>query len=178
MRPSHSRHLTLAGFLVVLGAAPRAGAQAAPQSPPSCDAPEYRQFDFWVGDWTVVVAGKGTVGTNLVTLEEKGCLIHEHWHDAKGGTGQSFNFFDRTDRHWHQVWVSSTGNVLRLTGDYHDGQLAMTGERTGAGGVRIQDRLTFFNNADGTVRQLWEMSRDGGQTWQTAFDGLYQKRAP
>jgi hypothetical protein len=37
-------------------------------------------------------------------------------------------------------------------------------------------RLTFFNNPDGTVRQLWESSNDEGKTWQVAFDGLYRKR--
>ncbi len=24
-----------------------------PPAPPRCDTPEFRQFDFWVGDWNV-----------------------------------------------------------------------------------------------------------------------------
>ena len=31
--------------------------------------------------------------------------------------------------------------------------------------------------ADGTVRQHWETSGDGGATWATAFDGLYRPLA-
>ena len=27
---------------------------------------------------------------------------------------------------------------------------------------------------DGSVRQLWEASQDGGATWSVLFDGLYQ----
>ena len=43
------------------------------QAPPRCDTPQYRQFDFWVGDWTVT-SGDQPAGTNHVTLEEAGCM--------------------------------------------------------------------------------------------------------
>ena len=33
-------------------------------------------------------------------------------------------------------------------------------------------RLPVYS--DGTVRQLWELSGDGGLTWQVLFDGLYR----
>lgn len=33
------------------------------------------------------------------------------------------------------------------------------------------ERITWTPNADGTVRQHWEQSTDGGKTWTTAFDG-------
>jgi hypothetical protein len=168
---------TLVLLVAGLGAPSRSSGQAAPPAPPTCDDPAYRQFDFWVGDWNVTTA-RGHAGTNRVTLEENGCLVHEHWQGARGGTGQSFNFFDRSDHRWHQVWVSSTGSVLRFAGDYMDDRLVFSGERAGADGTPVHDRLTFFRNADGTVRQLWEMSRDGGQSWQIAFDGLYAKRVP
>lgn len=139
-----------------------------PQAPPRCDTPEYRQFDFWVGDWTVTSGGK-PAGVNHVTLEEAGCLVHEHWTGAGGGTGQSFNFYDRSDKRWHQVWVSSSGTVLFVSGQYADGKLEYAGEP--------HQKLTFFHNADGSVRQLWQSSADG-KTWQTLFDGLYVKKAP
>ena len=155
--------------LVLIVAAP-----AASQTPPRCDDAKYRQLDFWVGDWTVTSAGK-PAGTNLVTQEESGCLVHEHWSGAAGGTGQSFNFYDRTDGQWHQVWVSSTGTVLFLIGQYADGKLVYTGVAPGPQGAPQQQRLTFFHNADGTVRQLWESSSDGKQ-WQTVFDGLYVRK--
>jgi hypothetical protein len=148
-------------------------AQNAPA--PRCDAPEFRQFDFWAGEWRVTSGGQ-EVGSNVVTLEESGCLIHEHWTGAGGGTGQSLNFYDRSDGRWHQVWISSSGMALFLAGTYHDGRLEYAGERPGTpGGAVVHHRLTFFHNADGSVRQLWETSADG-VTWQTTFDGLYQRR--
>src|SRR6266536_968019 len=95
-------------------------AQNPPAAQPKCDSAEYRQFDFWLGDWDVTTQGQ-RAGANLVTLEEGGCLIHEHWAGAKGGTGQSLNFYNREDGRWHQVWVSNSGEVLNLTGGYADG---------------------------------------------------------
>jgi hypothetical protein len=37
-------------------------------------------------------------------------------------------------------------------------------------------RITWAPQADGSVRQLWESSKDGGRTWSTAFDGKYVKK--
>jgi hypothetical protein len=152
-----------------------AAAQTAAPPPPKCDAPEYRQFDFWVGSWDVTMRGQ-PAGGNLVTLEEGGCLVHEHWTGKGGGTGQSFNFFDRDDGAWHQVWVSNTGSVLYLTGHYADGTLTYLGETRRPDGTSLRHRLSFHPNGDGTVRQLWETSSDSGATWAVSFDGHYTKR--
>ena len=43
-------------------------------------------------------------------------------------------------------------------------------------GQRRIERITWTPNADGTVRQHWEQSTDGGKTWTTAFDGLYRRK--
>lgn len=143
--------------------------------PAGCESAEARQFDFWVGNWNVTV-GDNQAGTNDVTLEESRCVIHEHWTGSRGGTGQSFNFYDRGAGKWHQFWVDNAGNYLHLTGTYADGRLVLTGTAPGADGRPADQRLTFFKNADGSVRQLWETSADQGKSWQVAFDGLYRRR--
>jgi hypothetical protein len=140
-----------------------------------CPGPEFHQFDFWVGQWDVTVQGK-PAGSNTITQEEQGCLIHEHWTGAKGGTGQSFNFFDQSTKQWNQVWVDNSASSLRLAGTFADNQMRMTGVAPGPDGKPQQQRLTFFKNADGTVRQLWETSSDG-TSWQVAFDGLYRRKS-
>lgn len=150
--------------------------QPAPGPRPDCSAAEYRQLDFWVGEWNVTISGR-QVGTNVITREEKGCLVHEHWRDARGGTGQSFNYFDRADRKWHQVWVADNGAVLDLAGTYADGKLTYTGESAGPGGGRAMNELSFSPNPDGTVRQFWRVSTDSGATWRVVWDGLYTRRA-
>ena len=35
------------------------------------------------------------------------------------------------------------------------------------------NEITWTPNADGSVRQHWRVSPDGGATWTTSFDGKY-----
>jgi hypothetical protein len=54
--------------------------------------------------------------------------------------------------------------------------MTLEGESIDSDGRRVRNRITWFDNADGTVRQLWEISRDDGRTWQSEFDGLYRRK--
>ena len=153
-----------------------AAAQSTQGQRSDCSTSEHRQFDFWVGNWSVS-AGGGEAGTNDVTLILGKCVIQEHWTGKGGGTGQSFNFYNRADGQWHQLWVDDAGFVLELAGRYVAGKMILSGETVGKDGKRVLQRLTFFDNhSDGTVRQLWESSTDQGQTWQVTFDGMYRKQ--
>jgi hypothetical protein len=148
----------------------------AQQAAPPCSAPEYRQFDFWVGEWTVTDSAGGVVyGANTITQEENGCLVHERWRGSRGGTGRSFNFFEPGPDTWTQVWVSSTANVLRLAGRFDGRSMVLEGESALPGGGRARNRITWTPQPDGRVRQAWAVSRDGGATWQTSFDGWYRR---
>lgn len=151
-------------------------AASAQSGPPrfGCKDPARRVFDFWLGRWDVTVGGQ-PAGTNEITLEEDGCLLHEHWTGSRGGTGQSFNWYDKATGQWHQAWVSNTGNGLQLAGTYAGNRLTLEGTAPGPGGKPQAQRLSFFRNDDGTVRQLWETSDDDGKSWQVAFDGLYRR---
>jgi hypothetical protein len=35
---------------------------------------------------------------------------------------------------------------------------------------------SLVQNDSDRVRQFWQRSRDGGQTWETVFDGLYVRK--
>jgi hypothetical protein len=144
---------------------------------PSCSGPEYRQFDFWIGTWDVFGAQGALVGTSSVTLELNGCVLHEHWESVGAQQrGRSFNIYDRQSGRWHQSWVSSNGNLLLLNGSLRDGRMVLEGHSTRPGGVDVQNRITWSKEPDGSVRQLWEQSTDGGKTWSAGFDGRYVRR--
>lgn len=152
--------------------------QSVASQPPAkpCGAkPEYRQFDFWVGEWDVQVSGQ-QAGTNSVQLILGDCVIFENWTGARGMIGKSFNIYDAAKGRWQQTWVDSTGNVLELYGEFKDGAMRLTGEKLGPNGAKIINKLTFFPLEGGRVRQLWESSRDDGKTWNTVFDGLYIRK--
>lgn len=142
-----------------------------PQSP--CDYPQADQFDFWQGEWAVHAKGK-EVGRNRISKIHGGCTLLEEYTTAPGGfEGKSFNYFDPSDEKWHQVWVDNSGTRLHLMGGYAEGQMVMTGTRL-VKGKELADRISWYDNPEGTVRQVWEQSSDDGETWTTVFDGLYR----
>lgn len=150
-------------------------AQQAPGK--ACTGAEHRQFDFWVGEWEVTDSAGGTVyGSNSITREEDGCLVHEHWVGSRGGTGQSLNFFDPAIRKWEQVWVGNDGLVLQVTGNLEGTAMVLVGEGMGPGGKPLKQRASWTPQADGRVRQYWQQSADGGATWTVAFDGWYRRK--
>jgi hypothetical protein len=165
------------GYLLVLACGLGPSVLAAQTPPPSCAAAEYRQFDFWLGTWDVLNPQGKEIGTNTITLELNGCVLHEHWESIAGAhRGQSFNIYDRTSGRWHQTWVANNGNLLLFDGGLHDGNMVLEGHATGPKGRPVENRITWSRGADGSVRQLWEQSTDGGTTWSVAFDGKYVKR--
>jgi hypothetical protein len=139
-----------------------------------CSADEYRQFDFWVGEWEVKNGADAVVGTNVITRVANGCGVHEYWRGASGGSGTSINWYDQRTGKWHQVWVG-LGLYLDLSGGIESGKMVLAGERETPEGVVI-DRIVWTPLDDGRVRQLWEMSSDGGETWAQQFDGMYERR--
>lgn len=138
-----------------------------------CDAPEHDQFDFWVGAWDVFGPDGEKAGTNVIEKRDGGCTLLESWTSASGGTGTSINFYDERAGRWHQTWMGSGGGALYLDGGLdEDGNMVLSSDPDAS---PIQ-RITWTPNDDGTVRQHWQVSKDGGQTWETAFDGTYVRR--
>lgn len=146
------------------------------QGADTCGTAEYRQFDFWLGDWEVSNPTGAVVGTNTITVVSHGCGLHERWEGAGGGVGESLNAYDRRTGSWHQTWVGGRGLVLRLEGGLRDGAMTLEGELVNGEDVVLQ-RITWTPDPDGSVRQLWETSEDGGTSWTTSFDGTYRKTA-
>lgn len=154
---------------------PTSQPNARPSARPCGAKPEYRQFDFWIGEWDVQAGGK-QAGTNSVQLILGDCVIFENWTGAGGMTGKSFNIYNAAKGKWQQTWVDSSGNALELYGEFKDGAMRLAGEKPAPNGGKIIDRLSFFPLEGGRVRQLWESSQDDGKTWSVVFDGLYTRR--
>lgn len=146
---------------------------AVPASPPPL-APESHQFDFWLGDWDV---GNNGAGSRIESIAE-GRGILENWRDASGTTGKSLNVYNSVKKCWQQFWVGNGTPVLELSGGLVDGSMVLAGDRPLRAGGTIRDRITWTPNPDGTVRQQWEISKDGGQTWQTIFNSVYRRKKP
>jgi len=140
-----------------------------------CDGPAYRQFDFWIGQWDVHAQGQ-LAGANSIQPILDGCVLLENWTGARGGSGKSFNFYNAATGKWQQTWVSNTGYVLELAGEFKGEALAYQGETRASNGSRTLHRLTFTKISADRVRQLWEQSQDGGKSWAVVFDGDYLRK--
>ncbi len=134
------------------------------------EQPEFRQFDFWVGEWDVQVSGK-VIGSSRIEKLLGGCIIQENWMPKAGVEGKSWNFYDSQTKKWEQVWMSA-GSLLKLTGEWKDGAMRYEGMTENAGGTTLE-KLTFTPMPGGRVHQVWVQSNDNGKIWTTAFDGVY-----
>lgn len=162
--------------VMMVGIALTAVAQQNKERPKPCAAPEYHQFDFWAGDWEVQNPSGHPVGTNLVTVEQDGCLLVEHWKSGRGiGTGSSFNYYDIRDKKWHQLYINNSGNAGEfpaMAGELNDGRMVLLSEMNNG----KQSRWTWYTLAPGKVRQMAEETNDGGKTWAVTWDSVYVKK--
>jgi hypothetical protein len=140
----------------------------------ACEAPEYRQFDFWMGEWTVHRPDGQQVGTNSIQREYGGCVLHERYTTGRGYSGESLNTYDAGRAQWHQTWVDTAGTLLVLRGGFAEGRMQMQAETVQADGKPVRHRITWTPLADGTVRQLWEAGPEGAL--KTVFDGIYRRK--
>jgi len=170
--PSNRRSFAVAALAALLAVPGMpAGAQAPAAPPPACQSAEHRQFDFWLGEWEVFLPNGRKAGDSRIESISAGCALLENWNGNGGFSGKSLNSYDRSDKRWHQSWVDSSGSRLELAGAYGDKRMVLSS----APGATVQ-RIAWSVNDDGSVRQLWESSADGGTTWTVQFDGRYVRR--
>jgi hypothetical protein len=145
-------------------------AQAAKPAP--CTAPEYRQLDFWVGDWDAfdydnqkLVAARTHVSRIL-----QGCSLLEDYEQTDGLHGRSFSTYDTSRKVWHQTWVTNRGSLLVVEGRMEGEKLVLSGTDH----IRRADvRVTWEADEKG-VRETAVSSTDGGKTWEPVFDMVFR----
>lgn len=151
---------------------------AAERNAHPCSArPEYRQFDFWIGEWNVVTTqGEQQAGTSNIQQILDTCVILENWTGGGGGSGKSFNVFDAATNHWEQIWVDAFGSLTKFVGGIQDGVMDYRAESVGSDGTKTLRRLRFAKlNAD-HVRQWSVKSTDDGKTWTPEYDLTYVRK--
>ena len=174
-RLSCAAALALIGGLLPSSRTPQA--QAPKRAP--CAAPEYRQFDFWIGDWdTFELKAPGkVVARNRVDSILGGCVLREVYEQGDGLTGQSFTIYDATRKVWHQSWVTNRGQLLVIEGGMQGDRMVLTGTDRAADGTPRQIRGVWVR-VEGGVRETAETSDDGGRTWKPLFDMVFRPHRP
>lgn len=153
-----------------------------PLPPENCAAPEYRQFDFWIGNWDVVTTSRPEEmrGGSRVESINFGCGIRETWLPFTSINGASLSIYDQHDHAWRQTWIDAGGGRVEFQGGLKDGKMVLTGlwrDVLGPGKDALV-RMTLAPAGDGDLRQIGETSVDQGKSWQPYFDFTYQPNKP
>jgi ketosteroid isomerase-like protein len=148
----------------------RAHPQFSISASPSCSAPEYRQFDFWLGDWAAFDMGGTEKNAHLrVNRILDGCVVHEDYQGADGHKGESFSIYDSSRKVWHQTWVTNRGELLVIEGKFQSGEMVLSGSDLTPGGQKREVR-GVWKPVEGGVRETAVVSLDAGGAWQPWFD--------
>jgi hypothetical protein len=173
------RHAAGVLLAALLAAAPTAQAQA---PTPSCHAPEFAQFDFWLGEWTVRWTdndGKAQSGTNRIRKTLDGCVILEEF-DGRPGTplvGTSVSTYVPRAGRWKQTWVDNQGGYLDFEGEFRDGRMILS-RRAPLAGDGVMQRMVFSDISADALTWEWQGSKDSGATWTTNWRLQYARRKP
>jgi len=180
--------IALAGLAAMTAAAADAQTPAPPAAPP-CSAPEYRQLDFWVGEWDLEFdqAPGQPVGraTNSIRKDEYGgCAIVERFVQPRGRPGggdylgTSYSSWDPQIGKWRQMWVDNAGTPFVLTGGAVTGQdhvfELVTTEARGAPNPMIRRMIWQDVTADSLVWRWQGRQPDG--SWSDLWVLRYKRR--
>ncbi|HMG85979.1 MAG TPA: tetratricopeptide repeat protein [Terracidiphilus sp.] len=144
-----------------------------------CEDPDFRSFDFWVGDWDVASAATGVhQGSSHVAKEMGACVLWENWTSAGGPYfGKSYNTWNVNLKRWEQYWVDNAAGVIFFHGGVKDGVMDYwTDDVPQSTGGTLLRHLQFFNLAPDKVRQFSQGSNDGGKTWHVEYDLVYTRQ--
>jgi hypothetical protein len=137
---------------------------------------EYRQFDFWLGDWRVVDTTGQEVGTNLIVPKQDGCVVQENWASG-ASTGTSYNYYSQADSSWHQVWVDNSGGSLMLKGGLQGKSMVLRSDWQPGKKVDFYcNQITWTPLENGDVVQHWTVIAQDGRVLATPFKGIYKKK--
>lgn len=142
-----------------------------------CQAPEARQFDFWLGEWDLTWGEDGR-GRNTVTTRYDGCVIEENFDGAPSMDfkGMSVSTYNPEVKKWQQTWVDSQGNYIHLSGDFREGKMTLVNQPPQSAG-KLLFRMVFYNIEADSLDWDWERSEDGGRSWELRWRIHYQRRA-
>lgn len=138
---------------------------------PCRNAPEFRQLDYWLGEWDVEANGQKIAQSSIQVILDD-CVVFENYLTADNAyAGKSFSLWNAANKRWEQQYADTTGRFTLWTGGLVDGTMVMTTEGGGA-----TQRMSYIKQGPDKVRQLIEVSTDGGKTWTPGYDGMYVRR--
>lgn len=152
-------------------AAPRLESSVSP-----CVDEAARQFDFFIGDWTVTMTGDADpLARATVTQVADGCALLETVTPVKGVSAAALFTYDAEATLWRMRQISGDGAILEVQGGLQNGQMVLEGDETGTVKHELV-RVTFASNGK-TIRESAVKSPDG-RTWSDWFARDFRRAPP
>ena len=168
------RFVTSAVLFLVMSFSNAIASQNVKKQP--CSGEKYSQFDFWEGSWTVYDTKGKILGTNTLVKLQDNCVMQENWVSKSGPSrGTSYNYYNKVEDSWNQVWVDNSGFSLVLKGNLVDGKMILKSDLIKTEKGNYYNQITWSKNNDNSVTQLWEYRNEKGEIISEVFRGIYKK---
>lgn len=142
-----------------------------------CSSSEYSQFNFWVGNWDVYDTNNKLIGTNNVVKLSNACAIQENWvSKTSKSKGTSYNYYNKSDNSWNQLWVDNSGFSLELKGQYNQSKMILKSNLIKSKNGDFYNQITWTKNTDGSVTQIWDYMDQNHKKIKEVFKGIYKKQ--
>jgi len=150
----------------------------------SCDSPEAKQFDFWIGDWSIdqeILQKSGEwlklKAETKVSRVWDGCALIENW---KGNVqffwegmdqpekmrGYSLRYFDAVKKKWTITWYDDRSQKATFfEGIFVDSVGKFYRNSTSTEGKDMITRIIFSDISASFVKWQLSVSNDNGKSW-------------
>jgi hypothetical protein len=148
---------------------------------PQCTAPEFRQLDFWVGEWDVrweAAPGQPAGnGANTIRRDLGNCVIYETFEGGPSTgnlVGYSVSTFHGPTSRWRQTWVDNQGGYFALVGGPMGDTFVLENSRLSDTAPYL--RMVFEDITPTSITWRWQRSTDGGSSWSDSWVIHYTRR--
>lgn len=142
---------------------------------PDCTPAEFRQLDFWVGEWIVTYPDGRPAGNSVIQKILNGCVILENWSGAGDLKERVSTCMTATRKNGFRSGSTFKVSCLNLKEAFGI-RPWNTARYTTLDRKNVIGIMTFTPSPDGTIRQIWKQSTDEGKTWKVEFDGIYKRK--
>jgi hypothetical protein len=154
----------------------------------ACSENESRQFDFWIGEWSIkqrILKADGTwfeaEARTSVAPALDGCVLVENWNGdvlffwegmkkAETIKGFSVRSYDRHSQKWVINWMDTRNPRFNaFEGNFKDGKGEFFRTISADDGTETIARIVFSEIARSSVHWELAISSDEGKKWRTLW---------
>ena len=174
-RPTRLRFLLNGAILLSIVQVGSAQTDAAMQ-----ESEDTHYFDFWPGTWVEVVDGVADTSATVFKVRQSvnPAAFEEDWrlvYDGKAHYSTALRAWDQVTNRWMFSWVSDNG-IFQVWDGVKVGDDWYITKEFNIDGEIVHSRQAWIPDSDDRLTRILERSTDGGETWETRYRTVFQRR--